>query len=47
MDSAESSAQGGAGSEKRLVWYSTAQCARGKASQEDGEMEKEVEVKKR
>ena len=45
MDSGENFAQGGARSERRFVWYSTEQYAKVKASQEDGEMEKEVEKK--
>lgn len=44
-DSGESSAQGEAGSERELLCYSTAECGKGKASQEDGKIEKEVEKK--
>lgn len=42
MDSGESSAQRGAGSERGFVWYSTPESAKGRGSHEDREMEKEV-----
>lgn len=45
MNSGESSAQIGVGSQRGFVWYSTPACAKGKASHEDREMEKEAEKK--
>lgn len=42
MDSGESSAQRGAGSERGFVWYSTPESAKGRGSHEDREMEKKV-----
>lgn len=44
MDSGESSAQRGAGSQRRFFWYSTPVCAKGEASLGDREMEKEGEI---
>lgn len=47
MDSGERSAQRGAGTQKRFVWYSTLVCAKVKAALEDRKMGKEVGKKKK